>query len=672
MSRRALLLVDLQRDFLDEPALTPPAPVLVERVGALVARCRDAGVRVVHVRTVAGRDGSGRMPHWVRGGDDRCIEGTPGAGPPDAIEATPGEPVYHKTFYSAFDAAGLDDALRAREIDTLLVAGVHTHACIQATVLDAYRLGYAVRLVSDATASYSPLHADLATRHLRGRACEAVTVAQLFPGWTGGGQGAGRDCETHPVAFIGGQWQPAAAHEVRTLRDPCAWDRTVGRVPLAGATEVARAAAASAAAQPDWAQRTSGERAEVLYAWATALERRQGELVELLVREVAKPRAAGEAELGYALDLLRGTLDRSAHEPQEESAGGARVRYCPLGAVAVVTPWNNPLALPVGKLAPALIYGNTVVWKPALQAPLLARALVESLVEAGLPPGCVNAVFGDAGTVQRLVQCPEVAAVSFTGSEDAGREIGVACSLRGIPLQAELGGNNAALVAADADVDAAARDLAAAAFSFSGQRCTAPRRLIVVEPVYDAFRAAFGEAVGALKVGDPRERDTHVGPLISRSCQAAMEQWVHTAVCEGAHVVTGGRIPDGLGYGCWFEPTVLAGARSESAIVQEETFGPLVVLLKARDLDDGIRLCNGVRHGLRAVLYATSPQAQARFLERVRAGVVHLNGAAAAIEAAAPFLGWGGSGVGPPEHGRWDRDFFTRTQAVYGGAGPAV
>jgi alpha-ketoglutaric semialdehyde dehydrogenase len=665
---KALLLVDLQRDFLEEPALFPPVGVLVERVKKLLSGCRRAGIPVVHIRTIVRADGVGRMPHWLRNDDTRCTEGTPGADPQEGLEPLPGETIHIKSFYSAFGNPALDEYLRHAGVGTLLVAGVHTHSCVQATVLDAYQLGYTVRLVSDAVASYAPLHADLTVRHLTGKACDCVTVSELFGESPAGlpPDNENASCETHPVAFIDGEWIGAAGHNLWEMRDPCRWRRLVAFVPVADASEVDRAASLSKHVQPDWADRRSSERRKILQAWEAALARRRAECVELIIREVGKPRTEAEAEFGYTLRLLHGCIGRLADEIPDRPADDVTVRYRPRGVVAVITPWNNPLALPVGKLAPALAYGNTVIWKPALQSPALVRVLVGTLVEAGLPANCVNVVLGDASTARSLLMRPEIDAVSFTGSENAGREISTACGLRGIPLQAELGGNNAVLIAADADIRQVACDLAQAVFSFSGQRCTAPRRLIVVEQIFEEFSAALVEAVRALKIGDPGNAGTHLGPLISRARRDIMARWVRQALDNGGRLLTGGHVPAALAGGCWFEPTILTDLAADSALVREETFGPLAVLLKAKDFDHGIELVNSVRQGLRAILCSESERAQNQFVKRIQAGLIHLNGMAVSINEDAPFLGWKCSGIGLPEHGRWDRDFYTRTQAVYG------
>lgn len=662
-----LLLVDLQQDFIDHAELFPPAQIFLFRMKALLSRCRKAGIRVIHVRTVVRDDGSNRMPHWIRNNDMRCAEGSQGAQPPEGFEALPDERVFEKNFYSAFANPHLDEFLRHENIKTLLITGVHTHSCVQATVLDAYRLGYRVKLVSDAVASYSPLHAELTIKHLDQRACECVTVSDLFPdssdGYSRSDEALSRS--TYPAAFIGGEWSSAGNNRLWEIRDPCCWDRLAASALIAGPDEVSQAVALSSSVQNEWADTAIEDRLYVLRKWIAALEKKQDRIIEYIIAEVAKPRREAEAEFVYALRLLRGCAHAAGKHTEDRLTDDVIVRYAPRGVIAAITPWNNPFALPVGKLMPALVYGNTVVWKPAPQSPALVKLIVELLHEAGLPPNCLNVLFGDAETARLLLDCPQIDAVSFTGSEDAGREISALCGFRRIALQAELGGNNAALIVEDADLAMAARELARSAFSFSGQRCTAPRRMIVVEEVRNAFVRHLIEEVHNLKIGDPFHAETHVGPLISRTRHAMISQWVRKALEEGGRLLTGGHVPDKLVRGCWFEPTIIADLATDSFLVQEETFGPLVVLLSARNFEHGVELVNAARHGLRAIVYTKSQSYRDGFIRSVKAGLVHINAAGANFHVDAPFGGWKTSGAGIPEHGRWDRDFYTRVQTVY-------
>jgi alpha-ketoglutaric semialdehyde dehydrogenase len=661
--KMALLLVDVQNDFLKEPSLTPPAGALVSAISELLTACRAASLPIIHIRTLVSPDGSDRMPHWSHNNDERCVKGSRGAEPPEGLEEASDEPVLPKRFFSAFGSGELDPLLRNVGVRTVLVAGVHIHACVQATILDAYQLGYDVRIVTDAVGSYAPMHAELVLRHLVGRACQEITVAELRP------RPILRErkefAQSLPVACVNGDWVSADGHRCLELRNPSDWNRVLGSQPLGNRHDAGRAAVASARAAILWARLPPLERVAVLQRLVRGIESQRDACIDLIILEVGKPRVDAEAEFLFAMGLMQATMDRVLQESLEY-AGDAQVRYCPHGVVAVITPWNNPLALPVGKIFPALIYGNTVVWKPALQTPGLVRILIEAAAAASLPRGCLNVVLGDADTGRALLQCQEVSAVTFTGSEAAGREIAVTCALRGVALQAELGGNNAALVASCSEVEQAAKDLAAAAFSFSGQRCTAPRRTVVVADVFDRFCEALVEATRQLRIGAPEDGATRIGPLISRSRQAAMTAWTKDVVKDGGRVLHGGRIPTGFEEGCWFEPTLIGGLSPRAPLVQEETFGPLLTVQKAKDFPDGLSRVNQVRQGLRAILYSDDDQERAMFVRDAEAGLLHVQTAAARFDVNAPFLGWKTSGMGLAEHGRWDRDFYTRVQAVYG------
>jgi alpha-ketoglutaric semialdehyde dehydrogenase len=366
------------------------------------------------------------------------------------------------------------------------------------------------------------------------------------------------------------------------------------------------------------------------------------------------------AEFGYAMDLLGHAIESFAQEEMPQARTGVLVRHRPVGNVALVTPWNNPLAIAVGKLAPALAWGNTAVWKPALPGTRIARAVVDALEAAGLG-GAVQLVTGGEETGRHLVRHPGIDAVSFTGSLAAGRAVAATCGATGRPLQAELGGNNAVIVMGGIDIDAVAAEVAAAAFSFSGQRCTAPRRLIVDGSIRGRFEAALVAATRALKIGDPGDESTRIGPVTSQERIAGL-----VSSPSGGRVLCGGGIPAAFAQGCWIEPAIVADPDPDSAIVREESFGPVAVLLEADGIEGALALANGVEHGLVASLFSNDPGHRDLFLREAQAGMLAINQARPAFDAAAPFGGWKRSGVGPPEHGRWDREFYARAQAVYG------
>jgi acyl-CoA reductase-like NAD-dependent aldehyde dehydrogenase len=319
----------------------------------------------------------------------------------------------------------------------------------------------------------------------------------------------------------------------------------------------------------------------------------------------------------------------------------------------------------VGKLAPALAAGNGIVWKPALEAPRTAMLLIESLLEAGAPPGLANLVFGDAATARHVIDDRQVSAVTLTGALETGRAAAVRCSRHGKPLQAELGGNNAAVVMRGCDVRALARSFALAAFSFAGQRCTRIQRFIVEQGIAAQFQHELVAATQSLRLGDPRDSNVDIGPLISQGHRDNVLGMLRHATNQGAQVHCGGTIPYALGDGCCLFPAVVTGATPQSRIAQEEIFGPVAVIFPAADFQHAVALANDVEHGLLAALYTNDPAHHDQFMELVQAGIVKLAAGPLNVHPDAPFGGWKASRLGPPEHGVWDRDFYLRVQAVY-------
>jgi acyl-CoA reductase-like NAD-dependent aldehyde dehydrogenase len=330
--------------------------------------------------------------------------------------------------------------------------------------------------------------------------------------------------------------------------------------------------------------------------------------------------------------------------------------------VSLITPWNNPVYIPLGKLAPALAYGNAVVWKPAPAAGEISRELAGMF--DGLP---VAVVEGGREAAFAAMSEPEVDAVTITGSSAAGFSAQEVCARRRIPLQAELGGNNAAIVWPDADLAYAAREIADGAFAQAGQRCTANRRLIVHRDCRDELLELILSETEALPWGDPRDERTKVGPLVDAEERERVAQLVARAGDDVDLIVPHGTEPPAVeGFdGAWYPPTIALCDEPTSEIVQQESFGPVLVIQAAADWDQAMRLLNGVPQGLVAALFSSSPELAKRFLREARAGVLKLGRSTADAEVDVPFGGWKASGIGPPEHGDFDLDFYTRPQAVY-------
>jgi len=617
----ALLLIDVQNDFLARAGLSPAPPTLVGRIRLLLDGARGLGIRVMHCHTRVAKDGSDRMPHWKVSGLAECVAGSEGAKSPAGLTPRTGEPVFFKRFFSAFGDPALETALREDGIETVVLAGNFVHGCVRATALDAYERGFEIWIADDAVGTTEPDHAELTRMYLEGRAARWAPTAVI-------------------LERLGG----APTSSLCQRRDPRAWHRIAREFPMAGEVEVATACTTAGRAHGDLAP-------EYLRSCAELLEQRVEPLARLVALEVGKPIRYARAEVRAAAAHVRFAAGLELE---------AQLR--PHGVVALITPWNNPIAIPMGKIAPALRLGNAVVWKAACEAPRTAQAVLDLLREAGAPERAVQLLLGGSAAARALIDREEIAAVSLTGSIATGRAVAVRCLRGGKPLQAELGGNNATIVLEDFDFDAAALDLARDAFACAGQRCTAARRFLVDESIAARFEDAIVAATRSLATGDPLNETTEVGPLVSRVHRDAI-----IASLDGADVICGGTIPDDVECGCWLTPALVRGAASDSRLAQEESFGPVALILPVRGFDHALAVANGVEHGLAATLLTNRADLRARFADEVQAGIVKYTPGPLAIDAAAPFGGWKASGLGPPEHGRWDREFYSRPQARYGG-----
>jgi acyl-CoA reductase-like NAD-dependent aldehyde dehydrogenase/nicotinamidase-related amidase len=659
----ALLLVDLQNDFLERPGLSPDPDALCARAASLLRGFRERRLSIAHAHTVTRADGSDRMPHWRLRGVHECVENSRGAAPPTPLAPHAGELLCRKQHYSAFADPRLDAWLRERGIHRLVLAGLYLHACVRSTALDAYERGYEVCVVDDAVGTTEPLHGELTRRWLTDRAARFASASETLAGLDGPRDAAAGSGV--PVAWIAGAPRQGSARGHFVHRDPCRTARVLAKVPLGGPAEVREAAHTAQRAQGAWAGARPPRRAELLERWAAELEAQRAHFADLLIREVAKPRRFAEEEVGRAVAHVRVAAELALDAHAVRIAPAISAASVPVGVVGLVTPWNNPLAIPVGKIAAALAFGNGVVLKPAPQASETALAIVQSLERSGLPEGLVNVVLGAGEAARALCREAAISAVSLTGSLESGRIAAGLCAENMKPLQAELGGNNAAIVLADAELERAVPDLVRAAFGFAGQRCTAIRRFVVDRALAPRFEALAAEATAALRLDEPDDPATDVGPLISTEKREQVLAAIERARAEGARLVIGGGVPASLAQGAWLEPALVADADPRSRIAQEETFGPLAVLQVANDLEEAIALANGVAQGLVLCVHTRDPRARSRILEAAQAGILQFAPGPLAVHPRAPFTGWKASGLGPPEHGAWDAWFYTRTQALY-------
>jgi aldehyde dehydrogenase (NAD+) len=470
--------------------------------------------------------------------------------------------------------------------------------------------------------------------------------------------------------LIDGELVGASDGGTYETRDPAHPGEVLGSFPLATAADAARAVAAAAAAQPAWAATPAPARGAILYKASELVDVRVDQLARAMTREEGKTLAESRGEVLRARDILRyygGEGWRVGGDvlPANAANGMLYTRREPLGVVAVITPWNFPLAIPAWKIAPALVYGNAVVFKPASATPHSAVLLVEALVEAGLPAGVLNLLIGPGAAVgDTLADAPEVRGVSFTGSYAVGSALYSRATARMARAQVEMGGKNPLVVLADADLDLAVRLAVMGGFGLTGQACTATSRVIVEEAVADAFVVALAEAVRGLKVGDGLDDGVQMGPAISAEQLETDLRYIEVGKAEGAALVVGGERLDGEGH--FVQPTVFDRVTTTMRIAQEEIFGPVVGVIRVAGFDEAVAAANAIEFGLSASVVTRDLGAALTFAERVEAGVVKVNEPTTGLALQAPFGGFRHSSATTfKEQGAAALEFYTRTKTVY-------
>jgi len=473
--------------------------------------------------------------------------------------------------------------------------------------------------------------------------------------------------------YIGGEWADGRDGGTIENRNPANPADLIGLWPRSTPADMAAAVDAAVGAAPGWANTSALQRGAILLRAAALLEARTEEVAAAMTREEGKTLREARGETTRGVAILRYYAGEGA-QPVGEVYPSANTRtmlytlHVPLGVVGVITPWNFPVAIPLWKIAPALVYGNAVIFKPAELTPLTATLLTEILEEAGLPKGALNLVVGLGHEVGPALTGDErVTGVSFTGSNRVGREIGRAVQDRGGKAQLELGGKNPVVVLADADLDQAAALTVQGAMMSAGQKCTATSRAIVERAVLEPFARKVAERVQALVVGDGMDERTQVSPLVSAAQRDKVKEYLDLARHEGVETLAGGEALEGAQYrgGYFVQPTVYANVRPESRLAQEEIFGPVVGIIPARDYDEAVALANGVRFGLSASVFTRDIAKGLRFTRDIQAGIVHVNGETAGAEPQVPFGGMKGSSSYSREQGKAAEHFFTQIKTVY-------
>ncbi|MGD9477571.1 aldehyde dehydrogenase family protein [Shinella sp. G-2] len=468
--------------------------------------------------------------------------------------------------------------------------------------------------------------------------------------------------------LIAGEWVGSDA--VKNI-NPSNTDDVVGDYARASVDDTKAAIAAAKAAFPAWARSGILERHAILRKTADEILARKDELGRLLSREEGKTLAEGIGETvraGQIFDFFAGECLRLAGEalPSVRPNIGVEITREPVGVVGIITPWNFPIAIPAWKIAPALCYGNTVVFKPAELVPGCSWAIVDILVRAGLPKGVLNLVMGKGSVVgQTMLDSPDVNAITFTGSTGTGKRVAMASVEHNRKYQLEMGGKNPFVVLDDADLTVAVEAAVNSAFFSTGQRCTASSRVIVTEGIHDRFVAAVGERLKSVVVDDALKAGTHIGPVVDETQLKQDTDYIEIGQKEGAKLAFGGEILKRDTPGFYLQPALFTEATNAMRISREEIFGPVAAVIRVKDYEEALAVANDTPFGLSSGIATTSLKHATHFKRNAEAGMVMVNLPTAGVDFHVPFGGRKGSSFGPREQGRYASEFYTVVKTAY-------
>ena len=473
--------------------------------------------------------------------------------------------------------------------------------------------------------------------------------------------------------YINGEWRDSKDGKTFEDRNPANWDDVVGIFPLSTREDVEDAVRAAKETYPKWKKVPVPKRAEILRKAAEILLERKEEIARLMTREMGKVIKEARGDVQEAIDtgfyaFGEGRRLFSMNTPSELPNKFALTFRQPMGVWAIITPWNFPSALPSWKIFPAILAGNTVVFKPPSDAPAVAYEFVKALVDAGLPPGVLNLVFGSGSVVgEALLTHPDIVGISFTGSSETGMRIAEVAGKQLKKISLELGGKNPQIVMWSADIDLAVDGALWGAYGTTGQRCTATSRVILHEKIYDEFMHKFLERAKNLKIGYGLDESVEVGPVINESQLKKIMKYVEIGKQEGAHLELGGnRLTEGeYAKGWFFEPTVFTGVTPDMTIAQDEIFGPVLSVFKVSSFEEAIAVANNTRYGLSSSIYTRDIVEAMRAIEELEAGITYINAPTIGAETHLPFGGVKHTGNGHREGGWTAYEIFTEWKTVY-------
>ena len=473
--------------------------------------------------------------------------------------------------------------------------------------------------------------------------------------------------------FIAGEWQESSSTRAVDNINPANTDDVLGTVRQATRDEARAAVEAAAAAFNSWRATPAPARGRIVAHAARLMEEQKEELAQLLTREEGKTVAESRGELQRSINVADFCAGESRRMNGETIQSELPMNFAytikqPLGVVACVTPWNFPVAIPVWKIAPALVAGNTVVFKPASLTPATAVRIVEIFEAAGVPKGVLNLVLGsgsDAG--DEIIGHPAVKAVSFTGSNGVGIRLYEQVSRRGAKCQCEMGGKNPVVILEDADMDLAVESTAQGAFGSSGQRCTATSRAVVVDEIADEFVERIAARAKSMRIGNGADPNTEMGPSVDESQFKTVLSYINIGREDGATLVCGGSRAQGNGLdkGYFVQPTVFDRVTPDMRIAREEIFGPVLSVLRVKSFDEAMQVANDCEYGLSSSIFSNDAARIFRFVDEIETGMTHINSPTTGGEAHIPFGGIKGTGIGDREQGSTALDFYTELKVVY-------
>jgi aldehyde dehydrogenase (NAD+) len=472
--------------------------------------------------------------------------------------------------------------------------------------------------------------------------------------------------------YVGGAWVISTTSRRMPNINPADTNDILGETPLSTKDEAISAAAIAHEAFQEWRRVSAPKRGAIVARAAQLLSERRETIARTLTHEEGKLLSESRGELQRSVNITEFTAAegrrlKGATIPLELPNNFGYTTKVPRGVCALITPWNFPVAIPVWKIAPALVAGNTIVFKPSPFTPATSALLMQCFIDAGVPAGVLNMVHGDGEVGSALIDHPAVKAVSFTGSTPTGLAIYAQAAKRGIAVQCEMGGKNPVIVLEDADVDLAVAGVAAGAFGSTGQRCTATSRVILLHPVADAFLEKLVDVVSSMRLGNGMHDGVDMGPCVNEAQLKRVLEYIAIGKAEGAELLCGGRqgTEGALANGYFVQPTVFDRCHPKMRIAQEEIFGPVLSVFRVESFEEAMAVANDSPFGLTSSIYTRDGARMFRYIDEIETGMTHVNSPTLGGEAQVEFGGTKLTGIGPREMGTEVFDFYTETKIAY-------